>query len=183
MLKKDLDKLLHTEDAHLKKLHSIVLEAIEEENLMTQKLAEFEDKDPSFSNKLADRLATFGGSWRFILSFGFIICLWAIANVYMLSRPFDPFPFIFLNLLLSCLAALQAPVIMMSQNRKESRDRQRAVNDYMVNLKAEIEIRHIHQKLDLLMEEQMRTLFEIQKVQVEMISEVRELLREKAIGR
>jgi uncharacterized membrane protein len=179
MDKHELDQLLSTEDVHLQKLHSIVLEAIEEENLMSQKLAEFEERNPSFSSKLADRLATFGGSWKFIVSFAAILAGWAVLNVYLLSKPFDPFPFIFLNLVLSCLAALQAPLIMMSQNRKETRDRQRAINDYLVNLKAEIEIRNIHQKLDLLISEQMKTLFEIQKVQMEMIGEVRELLSGK----
>jgi uncharacterized membrane protein len=177
MEKSDLDLLLQTEDVHLQKLHSIVMEAIEEENLMSQKLAEFEERNPSVGNRMADRLAAFGGSWKFIGSFGIIICVWAIVNVYILAKPFDPFPFIFLNLLLSCLAALQAPVIMMSQNRKEAKDRQRAINDYLVNLKAEIEIRNIHQKLDLLMAEQMKTLFEIQKVQVEMIGEIKEIIR------
>ena len=177
MEKRDLDLLLQTEDVHLQKLHGIVMEAIEEENLLSQKLAEFEERNPTLGNRMADRLASFGGSWKFIAAFALIICLWAIANVYILSKPFDPFPFIFLNLLLSCLAALQAPVIMMSQNRKEAKDRQRAINDYLVNLKAEIEIRNIHQKLDLLMAEQMKTLFELQKVQVEMIGEIKEIIR------
>lgn len=177
MEKRDLDLLLQTEDVQLQKLHGIVMEAIEEENLLSQKLAEFEERNPSLGNRMADRLASFGGSWKFIAAFGLIICAWAIGNAYILAKPFDPFPFIFLNLLLSCLAALQAPVIMMSQNRKEAKDRQRAINDYLVNLKAEIEIRNIHQKLDLLMAEQMKTLFELQKVQVEMIGEIKEIIR------
>ena len=174
MEKQDLDQLLQTEDVHLQKLHNIVLQAIEEENLMSQKLIEFEDHASSLSSKMADRLATFGGSWKFIVSFVLIMAGWAITNVYLLSKPFDPFPFIFLNLLLSCLAALQAPIIMMSQNRKEAKDRQRSINDYMINLKAEIEIRNIHQKLDLLISEQMKTLFKIQNAQMEMINEIRE---------
>jgi uncharacterized membrane protein len=94
-------------------------------------------------------------------------------NIYLLGKPFDPFPFIFLNLLLSTVAALQAPIIMMSQNRKEQKDRQRAINDYMINLKAEIEIRNLHGKLDLLMTEQMKTLFEIQKTQVDLMEDIK----------
>jgi len=94
-------------------------------------------------------------------------------NVYLLSKPFDPSPFILLNLLLSTLAGLQAPIIMMSQNRKEEKDRQRAVNDYLINLKAEIEVRNLHGKLDLLMTEQMKTLFEIQNTQKDLMEETK----------
>lgn len=176
MIRKELDDLLQTEDKHLQKLHNIVMEAIQEENLMSQKLADFEEHPPALSDRMSDRLAAFGGSWKFIISFLLIMVAWAMLNLYLLAKPFDPFPFIFLNLLLSCLAALQAPIIMMSQNRKEAKDRQRAINDYLVNLKAEIEIRNIHQKLDLLIAEQMKTLFGIQKVQMEMMNEIKELL-------
>jgi uncharacterized membrane protein len=100
--------------------------------------------------------------------------LWIAANLYLLSQPFDPFPFILLNLLLSTLAALQAPIIMMSQNRKEEKDRQRAINDYMINLKSEIEVRNLHGKIDLLITEQMKTLFEIQKTQLQMMERILE---------
>ena len=102
--------------------------------------------------------------------------LWIIVNAYLLSRPFDLFPFILLNLLLSTIAALQAPIIIISQNCKEEKDRQRAINDYMVNLKAEIEVRNFHGKLDLLMTEQMKTLFEIQKTQVDLMEEIKNLM-------
>jgi uncharacterized membrane protein len=102
-----------------------------------------------------------------------------MVNVKVLAQPFDPFPFIFLNLLLSTIAALQAPVIMMSQNRKEEKDRQRAINDYMVNLKSEIEVRNLHGKLDLLMTEQMKTLFEIQQSQMDLMEEIKEVLNRK----
>jgi uncharacterized membrane protein len=100
-----------------------------------------------------------------------------IVNVYFLVKPFDPYPFIFLNLLLSTIAAIQAPLIMMSQNRKEEKDRQRAINDYLVNLKSEIEVRNLHQKLDLLITDQMKTLFEIQKMQMDLMEEIRTELR------
>lgn len=104
---------------------------------------------------------------------------WMIINVYFLTRPFDPYPFIFLNLILSTIAAIQAPLIMMSQNRKEEKDRQRAINDYLVNLKSEIEVRNLHQKLDLLISDQMKTLFEIQKMQIDVMEEIRKELRSK----
>lgn len=179
MEKQNLVQLLKTEDEHLKKLNEIVVKAIEEEKLLSQKLKEFEESNPPFSSRVADRVASFGGSWKFILVFGFFMMLWMAANAYLLSKPFDPFPFILLNLILSTLAAIQAPIIMMSQNRKEEKDRQRAINDYLVNLKAEIEIRNVHQKLDLLMAEQMKTLFEIQKAQMDMMEEIKDMMKSR----
>jgi uncharacterized membrane protein len=103
-------------------------------------------------------------------------------NVYLLKKAFDPFPFILLNLFLSALAAVRAPVIMMSQNRKEEKDRRRAINDYLINLKAEIEIRNMHQKLDLLIGEQMKTLFDIQKVQVELMQDIKTVIDKPAVS-
>ena len=166
-----------TENQQLEKLSEIVLKSIEEEKLISEKLYQFEDKNPPFTSRLTDKVAVFGGSWRFVLAFSFVLVLWISMNVFWLTRPFDAYPFILLNLLLSTIAALQAPIIMMSQNRKEEKDRQRAINDYMVNLKSEIEVRNLHQKLDLLIKEQMKTLFEIQKTQVEMMEEIKEGLK------
>lgn len=168
-----LSQILETENEHLQKLNDIVIRSIEEEKLISQKLYEFEEKNPPFTSRLADRIAAFGGSWTFIGSFLFFMLLWMGINVFLLTRPFDPYPFILLNLLLSTLAAMQAPVIMMSQNRKEEKDRQRAINDYLVNLKSEIEVRNLHQKLDLLIADQMKTMFEIQKLQMELMEEIR----------
>jgi len=176
MTKEKLDELFASESEQLRKLNDIVHTAIEEEKLLSEKMLAFEDRNPPFTSRLADKVAAFGGSWKFILVFVFIMLVWVTINVYLLSRPFDPYPFILLNLLLSTLAALQAPVIMMSQNRKEEKDRQRAINDYLINLKAEIEVRNLHGKLDLLITEQMKTLFEIQKNQMTMIEEIKELL-------
>jgi uncharacterized membrane protein len=123
---------------------------------------------------LADRVADFGGSWTFISFFAVVLFLWMFTNSSMLvARPFDPYPYIFLNLILSCLAAIQAPVIMMSQNRQEARDRLRAMHDYQVNLKAELEIRHLHQKIDHMLSHQWERLAEIQEIQVELINELR----------
>ncbi|MCX6316626.1 MAG: DUF1003 domain-containing protein [Bacteroidetes bacterium] len=177
MNKSRIEQLYDLEEEQLGKLNDIVHTAIEEEKLLSDKLLEFEDRHPSFTSKLADNVASFGGSWKFIISFGVIMLIWIFANVYLLSKPFDPYPFILLNLVLSTIAALQAPVIMMSQNRKEEKDRQRAVNDYMINLKSEIEVRNLHGKLDLLIKEQMKTLFDIQKTQVELMEEIKVLLK------
>jgi len=177
MEKHQLDELLDTENDQQKKLNDIVQKAIEEEKFISDKLLEFEDKNLSLGTRIADRVSSFGGSWRFILLFGFFIFVWIGINIYLLTKPFDPYPFILLNLILSTIAAIQAPVIMMSQNRKEEKDRQRSVNDYLVNLKAEIEVRNLHQKLDLLMTEQMKTLFEIQQVQMKLMEEIRAHLK------
>jgi uncharacterized membrane protein len=177
MEKERLEQLLKTEDEQLHKLNNIVVKAIEEEKLLSQKLMEFEDSNPPFSSKIADRVASFGGSWKFIIIFLFLMLIWITINLYLLTKPFDSYPFILLNLLLSTLAALQAPIILMSQNRKEQKDRQRAVNDYLINLKAEVEIRNVHQKLDLLITEQMKTLFEIQKEQINMMEEIKSVIK------
>lgn len=128
-----------------------------------------------WADQLSDQIARFGGSWRFIMSFaGFIFC-WILGNsLVILMHPFDPFPYILLNLLLSCLASLQAPLIMMSQNRQEARDRVRSVNDYQVNLKAELEIRQLHFKLDQLTHHQWQRLMQIQELQMEMLEELLE---------
>jgi len=147
-----------------------------EEKLLSQKLYEYENKDIPFSGRLADKVASFGGSWKFIILFLLFMFTWISINIYLATKPFDPYPFILLNLLLSTIAALQAPVILMSQNRKEQKDRQRAINDYLINLKSEIEIRNLHQKLDLLITEQMKTMFEIQKVQVDLMQEIKAAL-------
>lgn len=171
-MQEKIDALLQTESEHLNRLNEIVIEAVEEEKLLSQKIYEFEDKNPAFSDRLSDRIAQFAGSWRFILSFITFMLAWLVLNI-ALSNAFDPYPFILLNLLLSTIAAIQAPIIIMSQNRKEEKDRQRAVNDYMINLKAEIEIRNMHQKLDLLIAEQMKTLFELQRAQVDIMEEIK----------
>jgi uncharacterized membrane protein len=173
MQKATLEQLLLTGNDQFQKLNSIVLKAIEEEKLVSQKMLELEDPNPPFSSKMADHVASFGGSWKFIIVFLSLMAGWIISNIYLATKPFDPYPFILLNLILSTIAALQAPIIMMSQNRKEEKDRQRAINDYLINLKAEVEIRNMHEKLDLLMAEQMKTLFDIQKEQINVMEEIK----------
>ncbi|MCC6726346.1 MAG: DUF1003 domain-containing protein [Saprospiraceae bacterium] len=167
-----LASVLHTENMHLKKLHSIVHDAMKEEELIVKNLMQKRPEALTTGQRIADKVATFGGSWAFIITFCVILVCWIVVNIILASKAFDPYPFILLNLILSCIAALQAPVIMMSQNRQEEKDRQRAENDYMVNLKAEIEIRNLHQKINLLMEEQFQTLIDIQRYQVELLEEI-----------
>ena len=169
-----LDQLSAQESAQVAKMHQIVAESLREESLLSSRLCEDDTEKSTFGERLADRVATFGGSWRFIIIFGVILVTWIGLNTFVMNqKAFDPYPYILLNLLLSCIAALQAPVIMMSQNRKESKDRQRAENDYMINLKSEIEIRHLHQKIDLNIVDQYHQLLQIQKAQLELLEELR----------
>ena len=129
---------------------------------------------------LADRVASFGGSWSFIMLFGFILFLWIFLNaVFLNNKGFDPYPYILMNLILSCLAALQAPIIMMSQNRKEAKDRARGEHDYKINLKAELEIRLLHEKIDHLMIFQTQKIMELQQLQVDYLEELTLARKEK----
>ncbi|MEO5909834.1 MAG: DUF1003 domain-containing protein [Pelobium sp.] len=176
----DYHSLLQTNNENLNKLHSIVLKAIDEEQLISKKLENQNMERPvSFGEKLSDKVAVFGGSWRFIIIFSAFLALWMLLNVYILhDKGYDPYPFILLNLILSTIAAVQAPVIMMSQNRKENRDRKRAEDDYMVNLKSELELRNLHEKMDLLITEQMKNLFEIQQQQMDKIEALDKRLKD-----
>lgn len=146
----DIKNLLEQEDIQAKQLEDLVVGTIADEKLLSSKLHEVEkDDDCTFGQHVSDMVADFGGSWTFILGFGFFIVVWILFNVLWLrTKAVDPYPFILLNLMLSCLAALQAPIIMMSQNRQEEKDRRRARSDFMINLKAEMEIRRLHEKLD-----------------------------------
>ena len=165
--------LLESEKGELTTLDHDVLESLQRHETLSSNVdAEF-DKDLTLGEKMADGLATFGGSWRFLIIFGAVLLAWiALNSIMLLKRPFDPYPFILLNLVLSCLAAIQAPVIMMSQNRQESKDRLRSQHDYRVNLKAELEIRQLHDKIDHLLSHQWERLVEIQQIQIELLSEL-----------
>ena len=177
-----INELMTDENLHFDRLRKLVADSIKEEELISSKLIEAEqDQNITFGQRLADKIAEFGGSWTFILSFLMVIIFWISINVfYFKNIGFDPYPYILLNLILSCLAALQAPVIMMSQNRQEDKDRRRARSDYLVNLKAEIEVRNLHSKVDLLITEQMKSLFDIQKRQLDVLLKVeQELLKHK----
>jgi uncharacterized membrane protein len=168
-----VQSVLTEEKGELTSLEQEVIESLKQHDILTENLNAAVDDTLTVGEKLADRVATFGGSWTFIIFFGSVLVVWiAINSIAMLGKPFDPFPFILLNLVLSCLAAIQAPVIMMSQNRQESKDRLRAENDYRVNLKAELEIRHLHSKIDLLLTHQWQRLLEIQQVQTDLLEEI-----------
>lgn len=174
----NINDLLQTENEQLNKLHAIVKDAMDEEALITHKLLE-ESKSESrtVGERLADRVAEFGGSWAFIIFFGFVLTLWIVINsIFLAQKAFDPYPYILMNLILSCLAALQAPVIMMSQNRQEAKDRKRAENDYLINLKSELEIRSLHQKTDLSIVDQFKHLCDIQQKQIELLERIEEKL-------
>ncbi len=175
-----LQQLLETENQQLSKLHEIVRKAIDEEQLLALDLGEREKAEPlSFGERLADRIALLGGSWGFIISFLCTIALWIAINAIVMANGFDPYPFILLNLILSCIAALQAPIIMMSQNRKETKDRRRAENDYLINLKAELEIRSLHQKMDLSLVDQFQHLCDIQQKQIEILLRIQSDIEKK----
>jgi uncharacterized membrane protein len=169
---KYISNFLQQELGELSDMESKVLEALKENTL----LSDDPDDDATnltFGQRVADKVASFGGSWTFIILFVAFLLLWIAANIFILAnKGFDPYPFILLNLILSCVAALQAPVIMMSQNRQGEKDREKAQNDYMVNLKSELEIRMLHEKLDHLILHQEQSLIEIQKVQIDMMNDI-----------
>lgn len=173
MKTKDINQLLTDENDHLNKLHKIVEDSLRAEKLIIQNLLNPPLEILSRGQKISDKVAIFGGSWRFIILFVSILIVWIVFNVFAIGiYKFDPYPFILMNLVLSCIAALQAPIIMMSQNRQEEKDRMRNENDYLINLKAEMQIRGLHQKMDVLLEEQIKTLFEIQEKQFLMLHKI-----------
>lgn len=162
---------------NLKRLHEIVQKTMQEEELIVENLLHPPQEVLTKGQKISDKVARFGGSWKFIILFSVILIAWILYNTTAPSKAeFDPYPFILMNLILSTIAALQAPIIMMSQNRQEEKDRMRGENDYLINLKAELEIRSLHQKLDLLVEDQIQELYESQITQVKLIKELHEKL-------
>lgn len=173
MANQEIESLITEEDEHLQKLQGIVSQAIQEEELINNNLLNPPADMLSRGQRISDKVARFGGSWKFIITFMLTLFIWILYNIFSPQKDnFDPYPFILLNLVLSCIAAIQAPIIMMSQNRQEEKDRKRAENDYLVNMKAELEIRSLHQKIDLLLQEQIKTLYEMQHKQLEMLKEL-----------
>jgi uncharacterized membrane protein len=166
-----VENLLEEERGELSTLDRRVLDSFETGTLTVQAgAATILEGNPGFGERIADKVASFGGSWTFILSFLGVLVVWMAFNISgLLAAPFDPYPFILLNLVLSCIAALQAPVIMMSQRRQEEKDRLRAENDYMINLRAELEIRQLHEKIDHQMAGQWERLAELQQIQIELL--------------
>ncbi len=168
-----LEDMLEADRGELSALEKEVIEGLERHSILTQNLEEELQTKRTLGERVADRVAVFGGSWTFILLFFSLLAGWILVNtLWLMGRPFDPFPFILLNLVLSCLAAIQAPIIMMSQNRQDAKDRQRAEHDYRVNLKAELEIRQLHSKLDQLLTHQWQRLLEIQRLQIDALQEL-----------
>src|SRR5205809_5794058 len=168
-----IKEVLEDEIGELSVLDQEVIESLHQHEILASDISKQFERKLTFGERLSDHIASFGGSWRFIILFGAVLFGWIILNgILLLNRGFDPFPFILLNLILSCLAAIQAPIIMMSQNRAELRDRLRSENDYKINLKAELEIRHLHEKIDHLLRRQYNRLFEIQQIQIELLEEL-----------
>ncbi len=168
-----VQSLITTERGEISNLEREVIDSLARRETLASNVEEEFQQQLTLGERIADRVAGFGGSWSFIIMFGGIIVVWMALNSFALMRDaFDPYPYILLNLVLSCLAALQAPVIMMSQNRQEARDRLHAESDYQVNLKAELEIRQLHEKLDFMLQRQWDRLMEIQEIQVELMHEM-----------
>ncbi|MEY2493547.1 MAG: hypothetical protein QOJ45_39 [Verrucomicrobiota bacterium] len=166
-------EVLEDEVGELSALDQEVVESLQAHEILSSDISKQFERELTFGEKLSDTIAAFGGSWTFIIVFGMILLVWVVGNSFILAtRAFDPFPYILMNLVLSAIAALQAPVIMMSQNRSEARDRLRGENDYKINLKAELEIRHLHEKIDHLLRRQYNRLFEIQQIQIELLEEL-----------
>ena len=169
-----LFRIMEDEKGELTKLETDVIKKLTDYETISTNIEKEFVTQLTFGEKLSDKIATFGGSWRFIIIFGTVLFIWIGINSYfLLSQPFDPYPFILLNLILSCVAAIQAPIIMMSQNRQETRDRKRAEEDYKINLKSELELRQLHQKVDHLLIQQWERMVEIQGLQLELLEELR----------
>jgi uncharacterized membrane protein len=177
-----VESLIAEEGRELTSIEKDVVERLREHELISADTNLEFDRALTFGERLSDRVARFGGSWAFILAFGLFLAVWMAINVAMLRRAFDPYPFILLNLILSTVAALQAPIIMMSQNRQEAKDRLRAEHDYRVNLKAELEIRLLNERVDALVNHQWQRLIEIQKIQLELMQELEGHLRRQGTG-
>ncbi|MEO5586050.1 MAG: DUF1003 domain-containing protein [Flavobacteriales bacterium] len=179
----ELDKLLTARNERMHKLQGIVKDAIDEQELIINNLANPPQEAITRGQRLADKVASFGGSWTFIVSFFIILTAWILFNTMAKKGDdFDPYPFILMNLVLSCIAALQAPVIMMSQNRQEEKDRKRSENDYLINLKAELELRSLHQKMDLLLEDEIRSISEVQEKQFKLLTDMQQQVAKLVTG-
>jgi uncharacterized membrane protein len=174
---KYIASIITEEKGSIEELEKSVLKSINENELLTYNINTSAEETLKFGEKISDKVAIFGGSWKFIIIFFILLFIWIFINSFLLLKtPFDPYPFILMNLILSCIAAIQAPIIMMSQNRQEKKDRLRAENDYKVNLKSEIEIRTLHEKVDHLLLDQWSKIMEIQEMQIEILEDIRSSL-------
>ena len=169
---KYISEFLNKKLGNLTEVEKQVIQSVSKNTMISTEVEE-DEKEITFGQKLADKVAEFGGSWGFIIFFMTFLVAWILLNVFWLSHHgFDPYPFILLNLILSCIAAIQAPVIMMSQNRQEEKDRERAKKDYKINLKSELEIRELHEKIDHLIIHYQQDLLEIQKTQIDLLENI-----------
>lgn len=168
-----VEDLLRAERGEITALERDVVESLRSQEILATNVEDVIDSGRTIGERLADKVAEFGGSWTFIMAFFLLLAIWMATNVLTAMRAFDPYPFILLNLILSCIAAIQAPIIMMSQRRQEAKDRRRSENDFRVNLKAELEIRHLHEKIDHLLNRQWERLAEIQTLQIELLQDLR----------
>jgi uncharacterized membrane protein len=168
-----ITNILETEKGELSILEKEVMKSLKKHEFLSKNINIEFDRQSTFGERISDRLTDFAGSWKFISIFIITIFIWMLINsIVLVTKPFDPYPFILLNLVLSCLAAIQAPIILMSQNRQEARDRLQAEYDYRVNLKAELEVRQLHEKIDHLLMYQWQRLLEIQEIQMDMLEEI-----------
>jgi uncharacterized membrane protein len=175
-----LTSLITEEKGELAIIDNDVMSAIKNNAILSENIQDEMEAELTFQQRLADKIAEFGGSWVFIITFFSFILVWMIVNIWILtSRAFDPFPFILLNLILSCLAAIQAPIIMMSQNRKEQKDRKRSEYDYKINLKAELEIKLLSEKIDHLLVHHNKKLLEIQELQTDYLEDLMKNTKKK----
>ena len=173
-----LTSLISQEKGELAVIDNDVMEAVKNNSFLSENIEDEVEAKLTTGQKLADKVASFGGSWVFIITFFAFILVWILINIWFLaSKAFDVYPFILLNLLLSCLAAIQAPIIMMSQNRQEQKDRDRAEHDYKINLKAELEIKLLSEKMDHLLVYQNKKLLEIQEVQTDYLEDVMKVVK------
>lgn len=169
---KYISEFLNKKLGNLTEVEKQVIQSVSKNTMISTEVEE-DEQEITFGQKLADKVAEFGGSWGFIIFFMSFLIVWILLNVFWLSNHgFDPYPFILLNLILSCIAAIQAPVIMMSQNRQEEKDRERAKKDYKINLKSELEIRELHEKIDHLIIHYQQDLLEIQKTQIDLLENI-----------
>lgn len=166
--------LIEGETASIRELQADVVKSIKEHEIISENSNLVADEVLKLGERVSDKVASFGGSWKFIIIFFMVLAGWIIVNSALyLMKPFDPYPFILMNLILSCLAAIQAPIIMMSQNRQEKKDRLRSESDYKVNLKSEIEVRTLHEKVDHLLFDQWSKMVELQEMQLEILEEIK----------
>jgi uncharacterized membrane protein len=175
-----VEHVLVKEKGELSKLESDVVESLQNHELLTENTNIVYHDKLSFGDKMTDKIVNFGGSWKFIFLFSAILVLWMLCNtIVLVFKPIDPYPFIFMNFILSTLAAFQAPFVLMSQNRQVIKERVRSDNEYKVNLKAELEIRHLNSKMDQLLTNQWSRLLKVQQVQTDLIQDLVKTIKKK----